>query len=255
LLFLISLRPIKKGANKVQIQVDELAELSNGIERFVTREQRLSNITKVVQWAGILNNDTAYDLKLREPISTLKSKLRILLSQISFFEAHAHEQVEYWIELFTRWTLITGTTHMEYLNALEEGSRNYTSYDYWGLLFLIEGIVPGYIAQNVEPEILIEFTRSLSNAVQGLRLGLNLREGKPKTEQEWFPLFREVDNLVVRMKKTATGLKIIDNHFRNDWDQVKKYSQFAKNRHIGMVSIKQWKPPRRLKDLRLIKRN
>jgi hypothetical protein len=92
----------------------------------------------------------------------------------------------------------------------------------------------------------------LSTIAKGLRLGLNIIKGKPKTDERWYPLFREVDDLITKMKKSWTGRQIIDSRLRPDWAEVKKYSEFAKNRHAGMVQSGYWKTYRQLRNFRLL---
>lgn len=34
---------------------------------------------------------------------------------------------------------------------------------------------------------------------------------------------------------------MIETHLLSDWDTVKRYGDFAKNRHAGMVKVGRWK--------------
>jgi gluconate kinase len=50
---------------------------------------------------------------------------------------------------------------------------------------------------------------------KGLRLGLNITDqyDKPRTDEDWYPLFRELDDLITKMKKSKRGNQIIDCSF------------------------------------------
>ena len=88
--------------------------------------------------------------------------------------------------------------------------------------------------------------------VSGLQKGLNPTEKRLNTDETWLPFFQEVDDLILKMKRSTAGRKIIETRIRDVWDAVKKNSETAKNRHGGMVKAGHWKTYRRLRNFRFV---
>lgn len=107
--------------------------------------------------------------------------------------------------------------------------------------------VPGFIQSTVDTNIADNFVKRLTHSVRGLNLWLNIREGRPKTDEDWLPAFYEVDDLIRKMKKSNTGRQIIENYLVGDWERVKRFSDFARNRHHGMVKSGYWKSRPRIR--------
>jgi hypothetical protein len=237
---------------KIQVLADEVNTLIEGIDRLLVKRKPLTNVARTLQWISFINTEIAYDPSLLRPFGALKAVMGSRLSAIEFFESHKNDSTEDWISVFDRWNVITSRETIRYGDRLELAHRSPNCYDYWRLVFLLESTQQGFIQQTLGVQALSEFTLRLSTIAKGLRLGLNIIKGKPKTDERWYPLFREVDDLITKMKKSWTGRQIIDSRLRPDWAEVKKYSEFAKNRHAGMVQSGYWKTYRQLRNFRLL---
>ncbi len=257
LLYLLTILQPGNKTFKIQVQLDEFKELTKGIERLLMRTKRLPEIVRAITWTANVNNvEVSHNMTFFAPLSQMKGHIRTLVTQRAFFDAHASEPVEYWIEFFDRWNLVGGADQIQYLDLIEEHYREYKSYDYWRLMFLLENASPGYINKRIPRHILEQFVNTMIERVRGLRLGLNrTAEGKLKTEEEWLPLFREVEELINRMRKSGAGKQLIEKYLVVDWDSVKKFSETAKNRHAGMVKSGYWRKYRRLRNYKAIDMN
>jgi len=255
LLYLITLQRPKRP-HRIQMQSREIDELKIGIDRLLVNEEVLLNIINVIRWLNSIGKEAMVDAKFFKLLTEFKSVIRNRVEQAEFFNSHTDNTVDTWIALFDRWTLISGgMSNIQYVDKIEKRYRDYNTYDYWRLMFLIESIDNGVIERLVSKSIVSDFIKIMHDRVEGLRMGLNIEQGsgKPKTSQYWLPLFWEVDNLLSRMKKSRYGNKIIENHLLADWLKIKQYSTFAKNRHLGMIKSGYWKPFQRIGNYKFLR--
>ena len=248
LLYLFTFRKAEKDSIKIQILTDQVNLLTEGIDRLVCRERTLRDVSRVLQWIILIKTEIPYIPLLLKPFNLLSAAIGIRLASNDFFNTHHEKPLEDWINLLDKWNVIFSKERIQYAEQLEIKHRNSTTYDYWRLVFLLESNQEGFIERVLPVEEKNTFVQKLRKAVVGLRLGLNVLEGKPKTEESWYPLYREVDDLVTKMKKSGTGRQIIDSYLISDWNDVKQFSQFAKNRHSGMVQHGYWKTFKNLRN-------
>lgn len=79
-----------------------------------------------------------------------------------------------------------------------------------------------------------------------LRIWVAMLEGRPKTPEGWLPVFDELDDIIRKMKKSNAGRQIVENRIVDDWERVKRYSDFARLRHHGKVKAGRWKSKPRI---------
>jgi hypothetical protein len=243
LLFLFSFREVKKESLKIRIISDEITALFEGLERYLLSENVLANVTRVLKWINIISAEIPYSPHLIKPFGQLRKTISQEIAKIEFFERHESVSVIDWINLLDSWSILLSDSLILYSNQLETTHRDYDSYDYWRLVFLLEGTQREFIIETIDKSYIERFASVLTKKVNGLRLGLNITQGKPKTYEKWYPLYLEIDDLVTKMKKSGLGRQLIQNHLIDDWEEIKKYGQFAKNRHGGMVQSGYWKTP------------
>jgi hypothetical protein len=155
---------------------------------------------------------------------------------------------------FWEWLNGYGISAIQYIDTIERLYRDYNAYDYWRLMFLLEGISDGSLRRIMSEDRLNDFSKTIQSKVKDLRVGLNIADdGKPKTRQNWLPLFWEIEDLLGKMRKSRYGKYIIDNYLLSDWQQIKQYSTFAYNRHRGMIKSGYWKPFQKLGNYKYIK--
>jgi hypothetical protein len=251
---LVSIRPTNERSRRIQVYVDEFDILTDGVRRFIARNIDLLEVIRVIRWVNRLNVDVPFDPRFLVPFKQLKGSLKSIVVEIEFFEAHCNEPVERWIDLLDNWNIFASGSSIKYAEKLEERFCHVgqDSYDYWRLCFLIEGINPGFIEKTVPKEAMQQFVDLLIQRAHGLRLGLNIIGMKPNTHEQWLPLFREVDDLISKMKRSGLGQKLIGNHILEDWDQVSQQGEFAKNRHAGMVKVGHWKTYKRIRNYKFM---
>lgn len=252
LLYLITFRNVDEGSIKIQVLLDEVNTLIEGMERFINKEIVLADISRTLQWIGFINTEISYNLSLLKPFNAFKGVMKARLSDIEFFEVHKQDRLENWINVLDKSSVIVSTKPIQYINMIEATHRNYASFDYWRLMFLLENSQQGFIEHALGAQVLNEFTQKLIKVVTGLRQGLKITDGKPKTYETWYPMFREVDDLMTKMKKSGTGRQIIDSYLIHDWNEVKKFSEFSKNRHAGMVKSGYWKTFKHIRNFQLL---
>jgi hypothetical protein len=240
------LRP-REGSNKVQISNNDIATLTEGIERMIMKEKLLLNILRLIQWIGIWAREVASDPTIFKQFAEMKSKTRARCALYSFYEMHSDATLLQWVDLLNQWNVITGKDTVEYAEELEALHRNHNSFDYWRLVFLLENINEGFMNKVIPALIQKRFTERIAEMARGLRERLYLSQGRPKTPEIWMPMFREVEDLITKMKKSGRGRRIIDT-VHDDWSQVMRFSQFAKNRHSGMIKAGHWKTYKRLRN-------
>jgi hypothetical protein len=246
---LITLRRIDEDETpRIRLFVDECADLCEGVHRFLSKQEMLTSVTRLVRWISLFaTSEIPYDLSFLKPFKRLQKDTSSRLAQVEFFDHYADEPVRRWIGLLDNWRPIAGAVKVQYWDGLEAHHRDYVSFDYWRLVFLIESISSTFIERTIKHSNLNEFTQLLSERVVELKTGINLVKGRPKTHERWLPLFREIDDLIMKMKGSQIGRRIIDDHLLNDWQDVKMYSEFCKNRHRGMIKAGHWKPYEQLR--------
>ena len=251
IIYLFTLKKASQNSIKILIGGDEFTTLAIGIERLLCKSISLHEVFRLITWINIFTPELPYQPASISHFGKLKALMRTILSKPDFYKSHPHESIESWIRILEKWSLIgDNQTFLEYSNDLEQSFRNYKLYDYWRFMFLIENQKQGFIDQIIPQNILIEFSKKLESMAKGLRLGLNIptQGDKPKTDEDWYPLFRELDDLITKMKKSKKGNQIIENSVISEWQQVKRHSDFAKNRHTGMVSRGHWKSFKRIRN-------
>lgn len=254
LLYLLTFRKVDEESIKIQVLANEMNMLTEGIDRLLCKEKALPDVSRTLQWINFINTEIPYDPSLIKPFNSLKGIMGARLAAIEFFETHSDDSAEDWINVLDKWNVIVSKEPIKYSDRVEIVHRNYDAYDYWRLVFLLESIQQGFIQRTLGAQALNEFAQRLAKIVKGLRQSLNITGGKPKTHETWYPLFREVDDLITKMKKSGIGRQTIDSYLISDWEEVKKYSQFAKNRHAGMVQSGYWKTYRHLRNFPLLAR-
>jgi ssDNA-binding Zn-finger/Zn-ribbon topoisomerase 1 len=182
-----------------------------------------------------------HNIRLLRPFKQLQKTIGLQLGKYDFFNQYADESIRQWINFLDRWRPFSGMVDADYWDDLEARYRGYESFDYWRLVFMIENVDPGFIEKAIPQDSTEMFAALLSKRVVELREGLNFVGGRPKTEERWVPLFKAVDDLVTTMKTSSEGERI-RRELLADWQEVKKHSDFCKNRHRGMMKSGYWRP-------------
>lgn len=245
LLWVLTLRGASSQSNKIQVRSDEFDELLQGLDALLTVESTLPSLTSVLRWVEALSVDVPYNIGLLGDVARIKQLVRSRITGSQFYAAHLSEPIQQWINLLDKWQAITG--RLNYKEQIELLHRDYSATSYWQLVFLLENINSGFIEAFIDRSALAVFIEKLTKTVRNLRLSLNIRDGKPTTDEEWLPLFYEVESLIARMRKSAKGKRIIEGPLLDDWKRVKLSSDFARNRHLGMVKNGHWKTMPRLR--------
>lgn len=242
LLWLLTLRESSPKPNAIHIRADEFQELLSGLELLLTKEATLKDSATILQWmSSSLSVDLAYNISMVKLVAELKALVRSVLSSIRFYESHADEPVEEWINLFEKWHSLPGRADLQYKEPLRELACNSSSDDRWRLLFVVEAASPGFIDEGRDRDGLDKFIQAMARKVKALQVGLNFRDGRPKTAEWWLASFYQINDLISKMKKSPKGRQIIDSYLLTDWDIVKRHCDFAKRRHSGMVKSGYWK--------------
>ena len=247
LISLLTILPVHDRSNKLTLSIEDAKFLTIGFERLLKRLQDLIEVIRLINFFEYLNIETAKEFKYFTHIKKLQQTLRKNICEIEFFALHSKAKIIHWINLFDKWTIIHGNEIPLYLIKLAQYHENFKTYDYWRLIFLLEHVKNDFITNEIDISNIEEFQIALGTKIRELRLGLNMHNGRPYTEETWLPLFREVDDLITKMKKSQFGQTIIQQ-FHTDWQLVKKWAVMAKNRHSGMVKQGHWK--REFKKLR-----
>jgi hypothetical protein len=92
----------------------------------------------------------------------------------------------------------------------------------------------------------------MAKIIKNLRSSLNFVDNRPKTKENWLSFYVGVDDLIIKMKRSNLGKSIIESKLLDDWDYIKRFSEFAKNRHSGMVKAGHWKPFKRIMNDKII---
>jgi hypothetical protein len=244
LLSLITLQEVdEEETMNIRLVLDEFGGLREGISRLLVKQETLTGIARVIRWIELIGGtEVPYDFRFFRPFKALQKDTSSKLGQYDFFDQYADASVQQWINFLDRWRLFAGTTEIQYWNDLETRHRNYESFDYWRLVFLIESISPGFIERAIDHATLEILAQLLLERITGLKEGLNFVGGRPKTHERWVPLFRAVNDLMTTMKGSSRGNRIIEQHLLENWQYVRKHSDFCKNRHRGMVKAGHWKP-------------
>lgn len=242
LLWLLTIRESSRKPNGIYIRPDEFEELLLGLESFLAKEATLKDSVTVLQWiSSSLTVDLSYNISLAKLVARMKTLIRSVLSSIRFYESHANESLQEWINLFEKWHAIPGRVELQYREALRGLSRNTSGDDYWRLLFVVEAASPGFIDDGNDQDGLHQFIQTMSRRVTNLRLGLNFKDGRPKTSEGWLSSFYQVSELINKMKKSHKGKQIIESYLLADWEVIKLHCDFAKQRHSGMFKRGYWK--------------
>lgn len=255
IIYLLTLQKPLGETTRIPLESNEDFDLLlTGIERLTQRTKGLYDISRLITWMNIFTPELPYQPNSIILFGKIKETIRSIITKNNFYKAHEKEDDENWIRVLNKWNVLGGNVSLEYSNQLEFSHRNFNLYDYWRLVFLIESINQGFIDQALPKNELEDFLKKLSNIVKGLRLGLNIssHDLKPKTKERWYPQFREVDDLISIMKKSNKGNRIIENQVLADWQPVKRYSDFAKNRHAGMVKSGYWNVYKRIRNFQAL---
>jgi hypothetical protein len=240
LLWLLTLREVASEASTIQLRADDFNQLIHGLDVLFADNMTLRDATAILQWTTSISNDLAFTPSLQGQLRQVKQVVGGKIADAKFCDSHSAETVEHWIGLLNKWQgTIYGST-IVYGDRLENLYRNYSKTVYWSLVFLLEHARRGFIDSCVNAQAFEVFTDRLRGKVQALKLGVNLLDGRPKTREDWLPTFYEVDDLINKMKKSQTGRLIVES-FVDDWAYIKRYSEFARNRHSFNVSKGWWK--------------
>lgn len=239
LLWLLTLREAGEGS-KIQLRPDDFDELLEGLTALFASNVTLRDATAMLQWTTSLSNDLAFMPSLQVQLRQAKHVVGRKIANVEFCESHSEETVEHWIGLLSKWQATIYGSTIVYCDRLESLYRNYSKTSYWSLVFLLEHASRGFIESSVNADAFKMFTSRLLERVRTLKLGLNLIDGRPKTRENWLPTFYEVDDLINKMKKSDKGRLILES-FVNDWAHIKRYTEFARNRHFFNVSKGWWK--------------
>ncbi|MEQ8672103.1 MAG: hypothetical protein RLP44_20865 [Aggregatilineales bacterium] len=240
LISLLTVVPLDRPtSNKLEISVDEIKNLVRGIERFLGRITNLNDIIRLVTYFESINIETAQNFAYFTPMKQVSKSIRIGISSQDFFARHSNSRIEQWLQLLDKWAIINGNEIPLYLVEIEKVYYNPDTFDYWRLIFLLEHIKNGFIEETVPLENLQIFINSLSIQVKLLRVKLQMKNGRPYTEEDWLPKFNEVNDLVIKMKKSQLGRRIL-NDVQEDWEMITKWSTTAKNRHSGLIGNGSW---------------
>jgi len=245
LLWLLTLRKAERGSNKIQVLADEFQRLIRGITSLLD-EADLRTATVITRWATSISNELAYNLSLKNEIRDLKNLLNERTSTREFCDLHISEPIQHWIDFLDRGQLLGRRLDSKYVRSVEGANRDYSKTEYYKLLFLLESSSAGFLESTIDSGVMANFVNLLTKRVRGLNLGLNIREGRPKTDEDWLPIFYELDDMIRKMKKSYAGRQILENKFVDDWEHVKRHSEFARNRHNGMVKSGYWKSKPRI---------
>jgi hypothetical protein len=242
LLWLLTLRESSPKPNAIEIDPNDFVQLTQGLDSLLTKEATLKDAATVLQWiTGSLNIDLAYRISFVQMVNQLKIRTRSGLTTMEFYLSHINEPLEHWTNLFEKMQGIPGRVDLTYKECLKDLHKSTSMANYWRLLFAIEALSPGFIKQQIDPADRERLIRQLTRRVEGLRLGLNFRDGRPKTSETWLSTFYQINELIGKMKKSQEGREIVDGYLLSDWNTVKLHCDFAKHRHSGMVKSGYWK--------------
>jgi hypothetical protein len=255
IIYLLALQKRLEEAAYIPLESSEdFDPLLIGIERLIKRTKSLHDVSRLITWMNIFTQELPYQPKSINYFGKIKGIIRTAIARNDFYKAHENEGTESWIKVLGKLGVLGGNISLEYSSQLESLHRNVDLFDYWRLVFLIESINQGFIGQSLFRTDLEKFSSRLSKIVKNLRFGLNIssHDFKPKTREKWYPHFREVDDLVLIMKKSNTGNRLIESQILDDWQSVKRYSEFAKNRHTGMIKAGHWKGYKRIRNFQAL---
>jgi hypothetical protein len=242
-LWFLTLSASPKARRAIKMGLEDFEQFERGIEQFLLRDAGLRDTAVVLQWiAGYLNVELSSNLSFRQAVLNLKSIVRSSLTTEGFFRSHRDESLEHWVNLFDKWNAIPGAIHLPYREDLARLHWSSAPARYFRLLFAMESVSPGIVEKHFQSGKFKLFVSRLRERVQGLRRGLNITsDGKLKTYEEWLITFNLVNDLITKMKKSAAGREIINGQLLDDWEKIKRHSDTAKYRHLGMVKIGQWR--------------
>lgn len=251
LLWLLSIRPNSPKPNAINMLRNDFPELTRGLETLILNEASLSDVTTVLQWiTRSLSIDLSYNISFQSLVNQVKIHVRSAIGREEFYASHIDETLEQWVNLFDKWQAIAGDIDLTYKNDLANRHRSASMAKFWRLLFVLEAVTAGFIAQYVSETDENDFVLRIRDTVSSLRRALNLNtEGRPKTSEGWLTRFYLIQDLVNKMKKSRAGRKIIEDYLLADWDAVMRLSDFAKHRHSGMLKSGHWSTNPSLKSL------
>lgn len=245
LLWVLTRRGTSDQLSRIRVRADDFEELLLGLDALLATESSLARLTRVLRWVEALSVDLSYNISLLGEVARVKQILRSRITSPEFYASHVTEPIQHWINLLNKWQAISGG--LRYNEQLELLHRNYSATSYWQLVFLLEHLNSGFIETHIDGSTFGCFVGKLTKTVRNLRLSLNIRDGKPKTHEDWLPLFYEVEGLISKMKRSARGKRIIEDSLLDDWNRLKLSIDFARNRHLGMVKSGYWKTIPRLR--------
>lgn len=242
LLWLLTIRKDSKKPNPIQMGAADFDELITGLQSLLSKEASLPDVAAVLQWiSGSLSIDLPYSIAFVSLVSKVKNSVRSILGGKEFYHSHANETLDHWVGLFDKWQGISGNVILSYKEELSDLYKKNPVASYWRLMFAIESVNSGFVENYLDPNSLNSFIVRMAQKVAGLRVGLNINEeGRPKTSEGWLASFYIVQDLITKMKRSNFGKGLIETHLLSDWDIIKRYSDFARNRHAGMVKAGHW---------------
>ncbi|HEY6807114.1 MAG TPA: restriction endonuclease [Pyrinomonadaceae bacterium] len=240
LLWLLTIRPNSPKPNAINLLQDDFPELNQGLETLILREASLQEVTTLLHWIDrSLTIDVSYNFSFQHLVNQVKRRVGSSIGKNEFYLAHENATLEQWINLFDKFHLLR--EEVSYKFTLADRYRASSVAKYWRLLFVLEAVSAGFIDEHLPKADLDLFVEKLTTLVGQLNRALNINnEGRPKTSEGWLARFYLVQDLISKMKKSGTGKKIIDEKLLADWNIVMRLSDFAKNRHSGMVKSGYW---------------
>jgi len=243
LLWLLTLTASPKRQRAIQMSAWDFREFERGIEQFLLNDAALRDAAVVLQWiAGSLNVELSSNLTFRHSVLDVKNVVRTSLLTNDFFKSNVAESLEQWVNLFDKWNAVPGAIELPYREDLARLHWHSSRARYFRLVFAMESVSPGIVQKHFQSSRFNLFVSRLRERVHGLRIGLNITsEGKLKTYEDWLITFYLVNDLITKMKKSAAGREIISGQLLDDWEKIKRHSDTAKYRHLGMLKVGQWK--------------
>jgi len=266
-----SLFPLR-SINLINIKKGDLAKLNVGLERLLVNSQlRIFHIVWMLRW--INNDEHSLNLKvtdkpLFDELKEMLSTLIAFLSDADFFYYHKNESCDRWAELILVLKLVSTSFGIDksildftYLSDLVNEKRSDPLN--WKVVFRVLSVTNDeFIRKLVDEKWLNKFYTETKDELYKLGCELfgrdfpefkeyhkeklknhSLKKRKEDPNKFWYPRYLICEEKIKYLKEVQgfeTG-KILLERFIGPFSELKKISEYAKNRHRYLVSKGWWK--------------